>query len=196
MAMALSFFFLPMQVRPRLEEDRGACPHQDHHTGNNRQILIPGNPDRMGVYVSACVATSIWGGPTSTASTGRLNRRWQRRDDVRRACRYGATRRSTSSRSRSSAWPPGCRRRTRAAGSPWSCRARRPGAARPPCRCCTWSPTARRSPCQVRPAPLLTAASVGTAPEVSLQLQAAAVVASPCQFSIGTVPFRQWLSEW
>jgi len=61
MAMALSFFFLPMQVRPRLEEDRGACPHQDHHTGNNRQILIPGNPDRMGVYVSACVATSIWG---------------------------------------------------------------------------------------------------------------------------------------
>ena len=194
MAMVLSFF-LSMQVRARLEEDRGACPHQDHRTGNNRNILIPRIPDRMGVHVSVCGYFHLWG-PTSTASTGRLNRRWQRRDDVCRACRYGATRRSTSSRSRSSAWPPGCRRRTRAAGSPWSCRARRPGAAWPPCRCCTWSPTARRSPSQVRPAPLLTAASVGTAPEVSLQLQAAAVVASPCQFSIGTVPFRQWLSEW
>ena len=53
MAMVLSFF-LSMQVRARLEEDRGACPHQDHRTGNNRNILIPRIPDRMGVHVSVC----------------------------------------------------------------------------------------------------------------------------------------------
>ena len=120
---------------------------------------------------------------------------------TQRGCRYGAMPRSTSSRSRSSGWPSGCRRCTRGATSPCSSsRARRPVAARLPrlpCHCLTaGNLRARRSPCQVCPSPTpsLTVPSVGTAPVSFLQPAAAsAFFVQPAFFR--TVFSRCWRSQ-
>ncbi|WVZ72371.1 hypothetical protein U9M48_020842 [Paspalum notatum var. saurae] len=96
------------------------------------------SPGRNGAATSTAASST----PCScTAATGRRSRSMSR---PRRPYRYGAMRRSTSSRSRSSAWPPACRPCT--PGDASSCSsssrtaARRAVAARPASRrCCTGS---------------------------------------------------------